>query len=84
MTSGGDGTSNKSDPHGDVRDDRESRKRAKEALRREKEAERKRLAGALRANLARRKAQLRARREGEADDRDEGLPGALPSDSGDV
>lgn len=73
MTSGADETKDQ----GDIRD-RESRKRAKEALRREKEAEKKRLAGALRANLMRRKAQSRARREGEADERDEGLPGAGP------
>ena len=61
-------------------DERESRKRAKEALRREQEAEKKRLAGALRANLQRRKAQTRARREGEADERGEGLPGAGPQE----
>ncbi len=78
MTSGADETGEKSEARG-----AESRKRAKEALRREKEAEKKRLAGALRANLMRRKAQSRARREGEADERDEGLPGTLPSDSGD-
>ncbi len=78
MTSGADETGDK----GEMRD-AESRKRAKEALRREKEAEKKRLAGALRANLMRRKAQSRARREGEADERDEGLPGAGPSDSED-
>ncbi|HZG29198.1 MAG TPA: hypothetical protein VE079_12120 [Ensifer sp.] len=82
MTSGADETGDKSEKLDDVRDG-ESRKRAKEALRREKEAEKKRLAGALRANLMRRKVQSRARREGEADERDEGLPGAGPSDSGD-
>ncbi len=43
MTSGADETGDK----GEMRD-AESRKRAKEALRREKEAEKKRLAGALR------------------------------------
>ena len=35
-----------------------------------------RLAAELKANLARRKAQARARRAGEADARDEGLPAA--------
>lgn len=80
MTSGADETGDKGEVRDDLRD-RESRKRAKEALRREKEAEKRRLAGALRANLMRRKAQSRARREGEPDERDEGLPGALPSDS---
>ena len=38
-----------------------------------------RLASQLRANLQRRKAQSRARREGEADQRDEGIP-AAPKD----
>ena len=49
---------------------------AKAHLTRKQAEEKKRLAGALRANLSRRKAQARARREGEADERDEGLPGA--------
>lgn len=35
-----------------------------------------RLAEALRANLARRKAQARARREGRPDDREDGIPAA--------
>ena len=35
-----------------------------------------RLAEQLRVNLQRRKAQARSRRAGEADERDEGLPGA--------
>ncbi|GAA4532748.1 hypothetical protein GCM10023174_25970 [Chelativorans composti] len=35
-----------------------------------------RLAEALRANLARRKAQARARREGQPDDREDGIPAA--------
>ncbi len=44
------------------------------------EERRKRLAAELRANLARRKAQARARRSGEADDRPEGLPAARRGD----
>lgn len=36
----------------------------------------KRLAEELRANLARRKAQARSRREGESDNREEGIPAA--------
>ena len=42
-----------------------------------------RLASQLRANLQRRKAQARARREGEADQRDEGIP-AAPKPAGDA
>ncbi|UUP19088.1 hypothetical protein [Nitratireductor thuwali] len=37
-----------------------------------------RLAAELRANLARRKAQARSRRAGEADGREEGIPSAKP------
>lgn len=40
----------------------------------------KRLAEELRANLARRKAQARSRRDGEADDREEGIPAARQKD----
>ena len=43
---------------------------------RRKAQERARLAEELRANLQRRKAQARSRREGEADDRPEGLDAA--------
>jgi hypothetical protein len=43
-------------------------------------ARQRRLAEALRQNLLKRKAQMRSRREGEADTRD-GLPAAGPGDS---
>ncbi|MCO6048383.1 hypothetical protein NGM99_01090 [Mesorhizobium sp. RP14(2022)] len=42
-----------------------------------------RLAEALRANLARRKSQTRARREGAADERPEGLQAAEGGEAGD-
>lgn len=44
-----------------------------------KEAKAKRLAEQLRANLQRRKQQARARREGEGDNRDEGIKAAKSS-----
>jgi len=51
-----------------------------------KDARKERLARQLRANLARRKAQARAKRAGEADQRPEGLESAgkaAPKDGGD-
>ena len=39
-----------------------------------------RLAAQLRANLQRRKAQVRSRREGEADQRPEGIDAAVPDE----
>lgn len=44
----------------------------------QKEARKARLAEQLRANLQRRKAQARARRTGEADERPEGIAAAKP------
>lgn len=62
-------------------DGKQKSSRAADAQARKKAEEKKRLAGALRANLVRRKAQSRARREGDADDRHEGLP-AVKSEAG--
>ena len=45
------------------------------------DARKARLAEQLRANLQRRKAQARSRRAGEADQRDDGLPGAQGTDA---
>ena len=57
---------------------RDAARIAREKLR--EEQKKKRQSAALRANLAKRKAQTRARREGEADQRSDGLPvaDALP------
>lgn len=44
-----------------------------------KEAKAKRLAEQLRANLQRRKQQARARRDGEGDNRDDGIKAAKPA-----
>jgi hypothetical protein len=72
-------TAQKDMPMNNGTDGKEKSKRAAEAQERKKAEEKKRLAGALRANLMRRKAQSRARREGDADERDEGLPAAGPA-----
>jgi hypothetical protein len=57
---------------------RERKRLERERIR--EEAKKKRLAGALRANLSRRKAQSRAKRDGEEDSRAEGLPAARSPD----